>query len=233
MNNVVDEILQDEPTYRILDNQGNILYDNISIEMITAITQIGTALNKALFDSIKTDLDSRLPKSYKATQAQAQAGTDNTNYMTALRTKQAIKSFKNIKYNSITLSTSAQTTVNLSDYINDNTIKIEILINVIFASSDGGVDINGTKITKVGKTVTGSSSVPLSNVTQAVNLAITIYPKHHKIDVIGRGNPGVSSETIFNLSYSYETLTTVQIGKMDSRVNANYDEPVSIIEYLN
>lgn len=56
MNNVVDEILQDEPVYRILDNEGNIILDNISIEMITAISQVGTALNKALFDSIKNDL---------------------------------------------------------------------------------------------------------------------------------------------------------------------------------
>ena len=88
MNNVVDEILQDDPKFRIIDAEGNIIYDNISIEMITAITQIGTALNKALFDSIKTDLNSRLLTSNKATQAQAQAGTDNTNYMTALRVEQ-------------------------------------------------------------------------------------------------------------------------------------------------
>lgn len=58
MIEVVDEILADNPRFRIRDNAGNIILDNITIEMITEIIQAGTKLNKVLFDSIQTDFDS-------------------------------------------------------------------------------------------------------------------------------------------------------------------------------
>ena len=50
MIEVKDEILESEPSYRILDKNGNILFDEITIEMITKVLQAGTPLNKALFD---------------------------------------------------------------------------------------------------------------------------------------------------------------------------------------
>lgn len=56
MIEVKDEILNGEPLYRIKDNQGNILHDNITIEMITQLIQAGTPINKVLFDSIKEDI---------------------------------------------------------------------------------------------------------------------------------------------------------------------------------
>lgn len=49
--NVKDEILTEEPKYRIKQN-GATLYDNVVIEMITAVQQQGTPINKALFDTI-------------------------------------------------------------------------------------------------------------------------------------------------------------------------------------
>ena len=90
MNNVVDEVLNGEPRYRISDANGNIILDNISIEMITDIITLGSLLNKALFDSIKNDLDTRLLISSKATQAEAEAGTDDTKYTTPLKVLQSI-----------------------------------------------------------------------------------------------------------------------------------------------
>ena len=56
MKTVLDEILSDEPKYRIKDGNGNILYDNLVIEQITPATQEGTPLDKALFDSIHSHL---------------------------------------------------------------------------------------------------------------------------------------------------------------------------------
>ena len=57
MVEVKDEILASEPSFRITDKDGNIIFDEISIDMITKVLQIGTPLNKVLFDSIKNDID--------------------------------------------------------------------------------------------------------------------------------------------------------------------------------
>lgn len=51
-----DEVLNGEPKYRILDENGNVIYDKVTIEMITELLQVGTPLNKALFDKINSRL---------------------------------------------------------------------------------------------------------------------------------------------------------------------------------
>ena len=56
MIEVIDEILNGEPKYRIKDEDGNLLFDNLTIEMITALAQQGTPINRALFESIRGDL---------------------------------------------------------------------------------------------------------------------------------------------------------------------------------
>lgn len=58
MIEVKDEVLDGEAKYRISDSLGNLLYDDVKIEMTTSVQQEGTPLNKALFDSIETDLSS-------------------------------------------------------------------------------------------------------------------------------------------------------------------------------
>lgn len=50
--NVADEVLNGEPKYKILDGNGNVIYNNCSIEQVTQVLQYGTSLNKALFDKI-------------------------------------------------------------------------------------------------------------------------------------------------------------------------------------
>lgn len=57
MIEVKDEVLAGEPKYRIRDNAGNILYDNLTLEQITEVIEEGTPINKAFFDSIKGDLN--------------------------------------------------------------------------------------------------------------------------------------------------------------------------------
>lgn len=52
MLEVKDEVLNGEPLYRGKDKNGNILFDEITIEMITEVLQEGTPLNKALFDIV-------------------------------------------------------------------------------------------------------------------------------------------------------------------------------------
>ena len=49
MIDLKDEILQGEARYRVRDNNGNILQDNVQIEQITPVIQEGTPINKATF----------------------------------------------------------------------------------------------------------------------------------------------------------------------------------------
>lgn len=58
-----DEILDpvgqsdNKPRYRIRDNSGNVIYDNVTLELSTPVIQEGTALNKAFFDKIEANLE--------------------------------------------------------------------------------------------------------------------------------------------------------------------------------
>lgn len=57
MKNVLDEILNGEPKYNIVDSAtGEVLQSNVKIELSTEVLQEGTPVNKALFDSIKGDV---------------------------------------------------------------------------------------------------------------------------------------------------------------------------------
>lgn len=58
MIEVKDEILEGEPQYRGIDSSGNIVFNGITLEMITKVIQPGTPINKKLFDSIQEDLNS-------------------------------------------------------------------------------------------------------------------------------------------------------------------------------
>lgn len=53
---VKDEILNGEQRFRIRDENGNIILDNLTIEMITPLLQQATPLNKLLFDKITSRL---------------------------------------------------------------------------------------------------------------------------------------------------------------------------------
>lgn len=46
-----DEILEGEPRYRVRDANGNLIHDNVSIELATSVAQEGTSLNKVFFDA--------------------------------------------------------------------------------------------------------------------------------------------------------------------------------------
>lgn len=57
MIEIKDEILENEARYRIRNNQGDILFDNLIIEQITPVIQQATPQNKVLYDSIKSGND--------------------------------------------------------------------------------------------------------------------------------------------------------------------------------
>lgn len=93
MNNVIDEVLAGNPKYT-LTYSDNTVATGVSIDLETEVTTQGTPLNKALFDSIKDDLNSRLLKSSIASPSEATEGTNNEHYMTPLRNQQHFDSKK-------------------------------------------------------------------------------------------------------------------------------------------
>lgn len=54
---VKDEVLSGEPLYVIKDSNGNIVYDNVKLELKTPLIQQGTEVNKALFDKVDSSFD--------------------------------------------------------------------------------------------------------------------------------------------------------------------------------
>ena len=102
MNNVVDEVLNTAQTdnkikYKIIHADST--EEIVQLELYTPVTTEGTALNKALFDSIADDINSRVLISDNATTQEAQAGTDNTKYMTPKTVLDEIKELGYPSYN--------------------------------------------------------------------------------------------------------------------------------------
>lgn len=121
MNAVVDEVLAGSPRYTIKDNGGTTLYDNVQIDLKTQVTTAGTPLNKALFDSIQTDLNTRLLISNKATQAEAEAGSNDTKYMTPQKVQNKLNSLITTTTQS---SAGTYTICTFANYTNAKIIKI-------------------------------------------------------------------------------------------------------------
>ena len=131
MNTVVDEVLAGDPRYKITYND-NSTATGVKIDLETAVTTQGTALNKALFDSIQSDITSlnnnKLNVSAKATQSQAEAGTNNTNYMTALRVQ------NHYDYNK---STQAEAEAGANDTHYTTPLKVQQKLNSLRTTKSG------------------------------------------------------------------------------------------------
>lgn len=79
MINFIDEVLASAPKYTI--THADTTTEEVSIDLATTVTTQGTPLNKALFDSIKDDLDARLLIADKATNNDAITGTNTSKYI--------------------------------------------------------------------------------------------------------------------------------------------------------
>lgn len=145
MNTVVDEVLAGSPRYNIKNNSGTTLYSNVQIDLATTVTTAGTPLNKVLFDSIQEDLNTRLLISNKATTAEAQAGTNDTKYMTPLKTKQALQNQK-----TVTTFATGTTSGTIFTFNNSSTKTIKITgafgVPAYYSSSYPSITLGGTQI---------------------------------------------------------------------------------------
>lgn len=221
MNNVVDEVLTDNPKFRISDSNGNVLYDNISIELTTPAQVVGTALNKLLFDSIKADLDSRLLIADKSTQAEAEAGSNNTKYMTPLRVKNYHDENIGVKYTNVSLSSSESTTIDLSN-VASKVKKIEVVFNADLASQN--IVMSGTGIT-IGNISSTSTSVTIGRGNTLAKLEI--YPDAHYYKI--KGYSSGMSEGLVDITGRFTTITSISVPQTSS--TKSYQ--VSLYEYLN
>lgn len=166
MNNVIDEVLAGAPRYNIKDNGGTTLYSNVQIDLATQVNTVGTPLNKALFDSIQSDLNTRLLISNKATTAEAQAGTNDTKYTTPAKVQDKL----NALVSTVTQSGAGTYTIcTFSNYTNAKVIRI--MGKTKMGSSSSKYIVNGTAVGGFNGTSTFSDSSSLS-LTGASNSGI-------------------------------------------------------------
>lgn len=119
MNNYIDTVFNTAATdnklkYKIIHADST--EEIVELQIYTPVTTVGTAQNKVLFDSIKDDLNSRLLTSNKASQAEAEAGTNDTKYMTPLKTKKAIQNNISIKQGTIANNGTIPQTAGYANY---------------------------------------------------------------------------------------------------------------------
>lgn len=213
MNTVVDEVLAGSPRYTIKDNGGTTLYDNVQIDLKTQVTTAGTPLNKALFDSIQTDLNSRLLVSNKATTAEAQAGTNDTKYMTPLKVQQKLNSNVSSAINQSGAGT--YTICTFANYTNAKIIKIR---GQIHYGSDK------TRLIFNGSSVDGFNSHSVFNGSSVLTLRCAnnnnLQGFEFTIDLVSKSITGtyVSDENGYAdvFSGAFSSLTTFQIQQYGS-----------------
>ena len=166
MNNFIDTVFNTAATdnkikYKIIHADST--EEVVELQMYTPVTTTGTAMNKTFFDSIKDDLNSRLLTSNKASQAEAETGTNDTKYMTPLKTKQAIQKNLSIKTGTIGNNETIPQTAGFSHYA------YFVSINEIAAPSVSG--------TASGATVT-SQIRPVCSVDQSTRkVTVGIYQR--------------------------------------------------------
>ena len=221
--------------YEQFDSSGNII-GYVYMKRADEPSEEGNIWNKVVYDGIKDELGIKLNISDKATQAQAVEGQNDTKYMTPLKTKQAIKANK-ILYYIPTLSTSSNNSINVSDYINDDVVRLDVVLNVTFGTNYTDLKINASKISgSIGYLNYGENTVRIGNALyiDGAGLRFSIFPKQQTVHVNGHimkmssqtGGTGTMGEV--SATYSYESLSTITFGKLFSR---NIDNPVSIIQY--
>lgn len=165
-----------------------------------------------MFDSIQTDLNSRLLTSNKATTSEAQAGTNDTKYVTPLKVQQKLNSL----ITTGSYSAGTNTVVNFANYANAKIITITG--NVIGSSGSSNtsyIAINGTSIS--GYYFDGEVSSISSTSQLKLMLANSNLRSHSfelKFDLYSKtffGNYYDNSSSVTFLQGNFNAVTTLQI----------------------
>lgn len=226
MNNVVDEVLASSPRYNIYDANGNLVYANAQIDLSTQVTTAGTPLNKALFDSIRDDLNTRLLISSKATQSEAQQGTNNTHYSTPLRVKEQLQYLTKTGSKTSTTSSSAQTSTIYSSSGNISGAKRVIISGSLTSNGSGSypsiLNINGTgfrgdETFNVSSYTTSITSTQIAtryteDTKQSYRIELDLNAKTFNFQMYF--SPNYTSQSTFQMKSgtgTFETLTDVSV----------------------
>lgn len=254
MNTVVDEVLNTSATGNkikfTITPDGGTPY-TATIELATPVSTTGTPINKQLFDSIQADITSlnnnKLNVSAKASQSEAEAGTNDTKYMTPLKVKQelAVNKITRTQFAKWTTSTY---TLDIANYITTDTLKLEIMLDCRFESTFKTLLLNGTKFHQYSglantlDTYTSTFNITNENAyIEQATIKLEIFPNEKRIYISGTtksrnsSSSGTSTHSTGPVyeQVGYETLTTLTMGKLDDSTNPVYnsDFPISIIEY--
>lgn len=221
MNNVIDEVLAGEPRYIIKDNGGTTLYSNVQIELATTVTTQGTALNKALFDSIATDINSRLLISNKATDGEATAGRsqnasqmNDTKYMTPRTTQKILNSLVSYKNHSHTGTGYSDTTVvDFGTIYNANIVTVTGKV-YISSSTRNTFRFNGTRISVyVGDESTTDSTIVL----QPANRGTSAFQFKFDLNTFTFTGTFLGDSGVTSVLGNFDGITTFQIRTQQSQ----------------
>lgn len=208
MIDVKDEVLAEEPKYRIYDKNGKILFDDLKIEQITPALQEGTPVNKVLFDSIKKDIQDRLLISSKATIEQAVAGTDDVNYMTALKTLNAVADGCKVVVNNVDVANiNTLYEINVDDYVTSKTLFLDITMVLAGVNSTNKISWQpktGTEMISFDFSANGNS---ISSNLEEVILTNNIY-EELVYKIIADIKSGMA------IVYSYQYWPDINTGKV-------------------
>ena len=233
MNLYVDEVLNGEPTYTLTHEDTTT--ETVKIELATEVVQQGTALNKAFFDSIKDDLNSRVLLSDKATSAQAIAGTSDTKWITPKTLNDVVKSYttKETIENTTQPSTSHDITTDISSgkYIIYGKIRNEDDTGITSGSASS-LSINGTRIT-IAELSNGTFSITHNQsavshtlkVSGSLNsyfrpnfiIEIDTNTKTFKYSIVGYSASNVY--TLWQGNGTYSTLTSIGVSMSNGAGN--------------
>lgn len=178
-------------------------------------TEVGNAWNKYIYDGIKAEFGDVLYTAEKATQAEAEAGVDDTKYMTSLKVNQAISQRLVTRSYDIDVPTTNQLNlrVDLDSYVNENTVLVvfESYINQFAFDSDGSwMDwlvnsenpVFGLWIGEAGRLHTSSMSIVGNRYKSHTKMIIDVKSKLVKIVMIsGTLSAEVTKYELFRGTY--------------------------------
>lgn len=220
MNNVVDEVLNTSATgnkikYRITHEDST--SEVVTIDLETPVTTPGTPLNKTLFDSIKDDLNSRLLISSKATNQEADTGTDTSKYIVP---STLLYKLQHLNYTPDELkSTGTSKTATFYDgtqLTNSNTILIM-----------GRAYIEGSRANySTAKLTLNGTHIGDTKGSGATSVDITLYPTN------GTGYKNATFTIIINKATQTISVTYLSNGTTMTQQFFSYDTLTSITGYV-
>ena len=246
MTNVVDEVLntaQTDNKVKYILTRDNGTTENVQIDLLTPVVTQGTPLNKALFDSIQADITSlnnnKLNISSKATNAEAQAGTNTTKYLVPSTMQAKLDKMNGYTGKVISLSSETHsgdnTILNLSDLpaTDTGTVIIDIAYYIggrwnQSSGSQSGSGYYGAFLTFNGTKFRGFSNA--SEIVESSNFAINGYAS--KLGTQMSDDEFAKIPIRIEINLNTKTMYIDHAGAWGSPSSSSYIQSRKIIHYV-